>query len=109
MLRSELVPISHNKCSTSTCERILDAIAKDNVKQDDYQSERDVVTKGIVSDIKHYNEQLKLVDEELEKLYFKILSKKYYEKIFLNSLIRFNNNRILVNFSDAEDLILKKM
>lgn len=71
-LRSELVPISHNKCSTSTCERILDAIAKDNVKQDAYQSERDVVTKGIVSDIKHYNEQLKLVDEELEKLYFKM-------------------------------------
>lgn len=71
-LSKELVPIRHNKCSTNTCQRILDAIARDNVKKDDYQSERDVVTKGIVSDIKHYNEQFKLVDEELEKLYFKM-------------------------------------
>ena len=28
-LRAELVPVSHNKCSTKTCEKILDAVASD--------------------------------------------------------------------------------
>ncbi len=31
-LREELVPISHNRCSTKSCEKILDAIARDKVK-----------------------------------------------------------------------------
>lgn len=68
-LKEELVPVSHNRCSTKTCEKILDAIRNDKVKDDEHQDSRDVVTKGIVSDLQHYDEQLKIVDEELEKLY----------------------------------------
>ena len=31
-LREELVPVSHNRCSTKNCEKILDAVASDKVK-----------------------------------------------------------------------------
>ena len=68
-LREELVPISHNKCSTKTCEKILNAVANDKVKENDHQDARDVVTTGIVSDLEHYNEQLEKVDKELECMY----------------------------------------
>ena len=34
-LRKELVPVSHNKCSTKTREKILDAVASDKVKNID--------------------------------------------------------------------------
>ncbi len=68
-LREELVPISHNRCSTKTCEKILNAIANDKVKENDYQDMRDIVTLGIVSDLKHYEKQLEEVDQQLEKMY----------------------------------------
>lgn len=68
-LREELVPVSHNKCSTRTCEKILDAIKSDKVKDNQHQDSRDVVTLGIVSDLQHYNAQLETVDSELEKIY----------------------------------------
>lgn len=68
-LREELVPISHNRCSTKTCEKIIDAIKSDKVKDNEHQDARDVVTKGIVSDLQHYEKQLQEVDTELEKLY----------------------------------------
>ena len=68
-LRSELVPVSHNKCSTKTCENILNAVAGDKVKDNDYQDARDVVTLGIVSDLQHYDSQLKEVDKQLEQMY----------------------------------------
>ncbi|OYP57584.1 IS110 family transposase, partial [Lachnotalea glycerini] len=68
-LREELVPISHNRCSTKTCEKIMDAIKSDKVKDNEHQDARDVVTKGIVSDLQHYEKQLQEVDTELEKLY----------------------------------------
>lgn len=68
-LREELVPISHNRCSTKTCEKIIDAIKSDKVKDNEHQDARDVVTKGIVSDLQHYEKQLQEVDIELEKLY----------------------------------------
>ena len=50
-LREELVPVSHNKCSTKTCEKILNAVAGDKVKKIDYQDARDMVTLSIVSDL----------------------------------------------------------
>ena len=68
-LREELVPISHNRCSTKSCEKILDTIARDKVKDNDYQDMRDMVTLGIVSDIKHYDMQLVEVDKQLERMY----------------------------------------
>lgn len=45
---------------------------------------------------------------EHEKLFFKIISKKFYEKIFLNSLIRNENGIYTVNFQNAENIILKE-
>ena len=55
-----------------------------------------------------YNEKFIGPLSEHEKLYFKIISKKYYEKIFLNSIIRFDNNIITTNFKNAESLILNE-
>lgn len=69
-LREELVKVSHNRCSTKTCEKILDAIASDKVKENDFQDARDVVTRGIVNDLKHYEKQLEEIDKELEQMYY---------------------------------------
>jgi hypothetical protein len=63
-LGEELVPVSHNRCSTKTCEKIIDAIRNDKVKDNEYQDARDVVTKGIVSDLQHYEKQLQEVETE---------------------------------------------
>lgn len=41
-LRAELVPVSHVRCSTKTCEKILDAVASDKVKNNAYQDARDM-------------------------------------------------------------------
>ena len=68
-LRAELLPVSHNKCSTKTCETILNAVAGDKVKYIKYQDERDMVTLSIVRDLQHYNKELDKVDEMLEKMY----------------------------------------
>ena len=68
-LREELVPVSHNKCSTKTCEKILNAVSGDKVKNVDYQDARDMVTLSIVSDLKHYDKQLAEVDKMLEQMY----------------------------------------
>jgi len=68
-LREKLLPVSHNKCSTKTCETILNAVAGDKVKYIKYQDERDMVTLSIVRDLQHYNEELDKVDEMLEKMY----------------------------------------
>ena len=64
-----LVPVSPNKCSTKTCEKILDAVASDKVKNNDFQDARDMVTLSIVSDLQHYDKQLAEVDKMLEKMY----------------------------------------
>ena len=68
-LRAELVSVSHNKCSTKTCEKILDAVASDKVKNNAYQDARDMVTLSIVSDLQHYDSQLAEVDKMLEQMY----------------------------------------
>lgn len=68
-LREELIPVSHNKCSTKTCEKILDAIASDKVKNSEHQDARDMVTLSIVRDLQHYNKELDKADEMLEKMY----------------------------------------
>lgn len=68
-LKEELVPVSHNRCSTNTCQRILDAVAGAKVKDNECQDFRDIVTRQIVGDLKHYDEQLKEVDVGLERMY----------------------------------------
>ena len=68
-LQAELVPVSHNCCSTKTCERILNAVVGDKVKDIKYQDERDMVTLSIVRDLQHYNKELDIADKMLEKMY----------------------------------------
>ena len=68
-LRKELVPVSHNRCSTKNCEKILDAVASDKIKNNAYQDARDMVTLSIVSDLQHYDSQLAEVDKMLEQMY----------------------------------------
>ena len=92
---------------TDNCQIAVDTNHNDKISEDEI-FELAHITNFCTDENIRKNEKYTGVLTEQEKLYFKILSKKYYEKIFLNSLIRFNNNRILVNFSDAEDLILKK-
>lgn len=48
---------------------ILNAVAGDKVKDNDYQDVRDVVTLGIVSDLQHYDSWLKEIDKQLEQMY----------------------------------------
>jgi len=68
-LRDELIVISHNQCSTNRCKKILEVIENDKAEEKDFQDSRDVITKGIVKDLQHYNSQMKEIDKELEKLY----------------------------------------
>ena len=42
---------------------------ENGVDFNDYQDARDVVTLGIVSDLQHYDTQLKKVDKQLEQMY----------------------------------------
>lgn len=68
-LRSELVPISHNRCSTKTCQNILDTVKNDKALENDYQDSRDMIIRSLVKDLKHYGEQLKDIDVEIERMY----------------------------------------
>ena len=68
-LAEELRQRSHNQCSISKCQIILDAVRKDHTKPKEYQDTRDVITRGLVKDLLHYEEQLKEVDNELEQMY----------------------------------------
>lgn len=67
-LREELVLVGHNKCSTKICEKILDAVVSDKVKNNDFQDARDMVTLSIVSDIQHYDSQLAVLGKMYEML-----------------------------------------
>lgn len=68
-LREELVPISHNRCSTKTCQNILDNVKGDKALQNDYQDSRDMIIRSVVRDLRHYEEQLQEIDMEIEKMY----------------------------------------
>ena len=68
-LAEELRQRSHNQCSISKCQIILDAVQKDHTKPMEFQDTRDVITRGLVKDLLHYEEQLKEVDNELEQMY----------------------------------------
>ncbi len=68
-LRDELVPISHNRCSTKTCQNILDTVKGDKALENDYQDSRDMIIRSLVRDLKHYEEQLKEMDKAIEELY----------------------------------------
>ncbi|MCI8669160.1 MAG: hypothetical protein HFI34_06540 [Lachnospiraceae bacterium] len=67
-MREELVPVSHNRCSVKTYRKILNVIVADKAKENDFQDARNMVKLGIVSDIRHYDEQLEEVDKQLEEM-----------------------------------------
>ena len=97
-LRTELVPVSHNRCSTKNCEKILDAVASDKVKNNAYQDARDMVTLSIVSDLQHYDSQLAEVDKMLEQMY-KMLAE-------IGDIKRFSNANKLAQFAGIAPLHL---
>lgn len=68
-LAEEMKVIGHNSFSVKRCKIILDAVKRDHTKAKEYQGYRDVITRGLVKDLQHYDEQLKAVDKELEQLY----------------------------------------
>lgn len=68
-LAEELIQVSHNRCSINTSKKILEAVKADQTMAKEFQDSRDVITRGIVKDLKHYNEQLGEVDRELEQMY----------------------------------------
>lgn len=68
-LSAELRPISHNQLSEKRCEKILNAVDSDRTKEKEHQVSRDVITRGLVRDLKHYYQQLEEIDLELEKMY----------------------------------------
>lgn len=68
-LAEELRVPSHNNCSTKKCAKILELIASDGVTRREYQSARDAITRGIIQDLQHYNEQLEEVEKAVEELY----------------------------------------
>ncbi len=68
-IREELLPVSHNKCSTKVCQNIYDILSADTSKLCEYQDSRDIVTRGIISDIQHSDKMLSEIDAELERLY----------------------------------------
>lgn len=61
--------VSHNSFSAKLYKIILDAVRYDHTNAKEYQSYRDMITKGLVKDLQYYDEQLKAVDKELEQLY----------------------------------------
>lgn len=68
-LAEEMKDVGHNSFSVRRCKLILDAVKRDHTKAKEYQGYRDAITKGLVKDLQHYDEQLKAVDKELEQLY----------------------------------------
>ena len=67
-LAEELRPISHNNCSTKRAELILNTVKTDGNTKRDYQNSRDAITRSIVSDLRHYNEQLQEIEQAIAKL-----------------------------------------
>lgn len=68
ILADELRQISNN-FSVNKCKIILEAVHRDRTKAKEFQDYRDVITRGLVNDLQHYDEQLKTVDKELEQMY----------------------------------------
>ena len=67
-LAEELRPISHNNCSTKRAEKILTAIKADGDTKREYQDSRDAITRSLVSDLRHYNQQLEEIEQAIEEL-----------------------------------------
>ena len=68
-LAKELRAISHNNCSINKAKIILDSVRADGSIKRDYQEARDALTRSIVGDLKHYNNQLEDVEKAIENLY----------------------------------------
>lgn len=56
-LAGELRPVSHNNCSVKKAEKILELVRTDGETLRDCQESRDIITRGLVRDLQHYEEQ----------------------------------------------------
>ena len=92
---------------TDDCKIGIDINHNDNIKDDEFYDLDNI--RNFCSD-ENILENEKIIGNlsEHEKLYFKIISKSLYEKIFLTSLIRLDNDKISVNLKNAEKIILSE-
>lgn len=67
-LAEELRPISHNQCSTKRAQKILDAVKADGNTTRDHQEVRDFIVQNLVKTLKHSNEELAALEDQLEKM-----------------------------------------
>ncbi|NTW71789.1 MAG: hypothetical protein HGA49_06050 [Eubacteriaceae bacterium] len=61
--------VGHNSFLVKSCKIISDAVKCDHTEAKEYQNYRDVITRGLVKDLQHYDEELKSVDKKLEQMY----------------------------------------
>jgi transposase len=59
---------SHNNCSTNKAKKILEIAESDGDTTRDYQEARDFIIQSIVRDIRFKSEEIKKVEQEMEKL-----------------------------------------
>ena len=92
---------------TDDCKIGIDINHNDNIKDDEFY-DLDNIRNFCSNENILENEKIIGNLSEHEKLYFKIISKSLYEKIFLTSLIRLDNDKISVNLKNAEKIILSE-
>ncbi|MCR5260568.1 MAG: FAM83 family protein [Candidatus Gastranaerophilales bacterium] len=91
---------------TDDCEIGLDFNRNGKITEEEIVSLPNIRNFCSDKDIKE-NEKVIGNLSETEKLYFKIISKNFYKKIFLNALIRADNDIYTANFQKAEELLLE--
>lgn len=62
----------HYSCSTKLCQKIYKYTSSDTSSICDHQDSRDLITRGIISEIHHCDKMLVEIDTELEKLYHEL-------------------------------------
>jgi transposase len=67
-LAEQLRPISHNQCSTNRAKKILDLVEEDKMVERGHQAQRDFLTQSLVRDLRHHNEELQVLEQELGKM-----------------------------------------
>lgn len=67
-LVEELRPVTHNNCSIKRAERILELVKADGETSRDCQESRNVITRGVVLDLQHYQKQREEIEKSIENL-----------------------------------------
>ena len=89
------------------CKIGIDLNHNDKITDDEYYEFEEINNFCTAENISKNEKYVgKLSDKE--KIYLKILTIETYKDLFLNSLIRIDNNKITANFQNADKLVLEK-